>query len=176
MTHALTLANELLDCLQAALEDPATDFPIANEHVMLRAGSEVTPLLGTNDDECCRGLGWVRIANISVVRQLGDLTNVSCFSQERTLTLEMGVARCAPSAPTGSVPTEDQWTLAATQLDSDQGSMESAICCAFGDIVGTAAEEVAVGEYQPFGVDGNCIGGTMSVLITMSACCPVEAP
>lgn len=176
MTHALTLANELLACLQAALTAPATDFPIANQHVMLRAGAVVTPLLGTNDDECCRGLGWVRIAGISGVRELGDLTNVSCFQQERALTLEMGVARCAPSAPVGSVPTEDQWTLAATQLDSDQGSMEAAICCAFGDLAGTPAEEVAVGQYEPFGVDGNCIGGTMNIRITMSACCPVEAP
>lgn len=171
MTNALVLANELLACLQFQLAAPQTTFPIAPEHVMLRAGEQVTPLLGTNDDECCRGLGWVRIATITGVRELGTLDNIVCFQQERTLVLELGVARCAPSAPTTGVPTEDQWTLAATQLDSDQGSMEAAICCAFGDIEGSAAEEVAVGEYRPFGVDGNCIGGTMLVNVRMSACC-----
>lgn len=174
MTNAITLATELLDCLQEQLTAPATDYPIAAEHVMLRAGAEVTPLLGTNDDECCRGLGWVRIADLSGVRQVGDLQNVSCFGAERLLTLEMGVARCAPSADVVGVPTEDQWTLAATQLDSDMGSMEAAVCCAFGDLEGSAAEEVSVGRYEPFGVDGNCIGGTMTVVIAMSRCCPPE--
>jgi len=153
------------------LAEPQTVFPIAPEHVMLRAGEQVTPLLGTNDDECCRGLGWVRIHSITGVRELGTLDNVSCFQQERTLVLEMGVARCAPSAPVSGVPTEDQWTFAATRLDSDQESMEAAICCAFGNIEGSAAEEVAVGEYRPFGVDGDCIGGTMLVNVRMSACC-----
>ena len=170
MTNALVLANELLACLQAELTAPATAFPILPQYVMLRAGSEVTPLLGTAADECCRGLGWVRIASITGVRQLKDLTD-PCSAAERTLTLELGVARCAPTAPVSGVPTEDQWTVAATQLDSDQGSMEAAICCAFDDLEGSAAEEVAVGEYRPFGVDGNCIGGTMTVEISMSACC-----
>lgn len=174
MTHAMTLAQELLACLQTRLL--ASPYPILAEHVMLRAGAQVTPLLGTNDDECCRGLGWVRIASITGVRDLGERENVTCFQQERTLTLEMGVVRCAPTSDTSSVPTEDQWTDAALKLDSDQGDMEAAICCAFGDIEGSPAEEVSVGEYQPLGVDGNCIGGTMTVLIRMTACCPVEGP
>lgn len=169
MTNAILLAQELLNCLQTELT--ANPVPIAPQHVMLRAGGEVTPLLGLHDDECCRGLGWVRIARMSGVRQLGDSDNVSCFSAERELTLELGVVRCAPSADASTVPTEDQWTAAAFQLDTDQGSMEAAICCAFGDLEGTAAEEMAVGEYTPFGVDGNCIGGTMEVRIRMTRCC-----
>lgn len=169
MTVAATLAQELLACFQTALD--AGPAPIAPQYVMLRAGERVTPLLGTNDDECCRGLAWVRIAGISGVRQLGERENVACFARERTLTLELGTARCAPSSDTSSVPTEDQWTSAALQLDADQGAMEAAICCAFGNLEGSAAEEVAVGDYQPFGVDGNCIGGTMEVRIIMSTCC-----
>lgn len=169
MTQAISLAQELLACLQTQLT--ASPYPVAAEHVMLRAGAEVTPLLGTNDDECCRGLGWVRIAGISGVRQLGELDNTACFSQERTVTLEMGVARCAPSSDTASVPTEDQWTDAALKLDEDQGDMEAAICCAFGDLEGSLAEEVAVGAYEPFGVDGNCIGGRMTVQIRITHCC-----
>lgn len=169
MTQAMVLAQELLACLQTNLG--TSPYPILPEHVMLRAGERVTPLLGTNDDECCRGLGWVRISGISGVRDLGDPLNVTCFSQERTLTLELGVARCAPSADVSSVPTEAQWLVAALQLDEDQGDMEAAICCAFGDIEGSVAEEVSVGEYQPFGVDGNCIGGTMLVRIRMTICC-----
>jgi len=169
MTVAFTLAQSLLDCLQTALL-AGPNPPPANK-VMLRAGAEVTPLLGLTTDECCTGLGWVRIAGISGVRQLGDLDNVACFSQERTLTLELGVARCAPTSDISTVPSEDDWFESASQLDADQGAMEAAVCCAFGDVDSIAAEEVAVGEYQPFGIDGNCIGGTMTVLIRMSACC-----
>lgn len=169
MTQAIVLAQELLACLESSLGSGPN--PIDPRYVMLRAGAEVTPLLGTTEDECCRGLGWVRIASVTGVRQLGDLDNVSCFQAERNLVLELGVARCAPSSDVSTVPTEDQWTAVSLQLDADMGAMEAAICCAFGDLEGSVAEEVAVGEYRPFGVDGNCIGGTMSVNIRMKICC-----
>lgn len=169
MTNAIVLAQELLACLQTALD--AGPAPIAPAHVMLRAGERVTPLLGTTRDECCEGLAWVRIAGMSGVRQLGELDNVTCFSQERTLTLELGVVRCAPSATTQGVPSEDQWFTAASLLDADMGAMEAAVCCAFGDLEGSAAEEVAVGAYEPTGVDGNCIGGIMTVGVRLYNCC-----
>lgn len=170
MTNAIVIAQDLLACLQAALA--AGPAPITPEHVMLRAGAEVTPLLGTKDDECCRGLGWVRIDGVSGVRNVGDKLNVSCFQAERTLTVELGVVRCAPTAQDISgVPTETQWTAAALQLDADMGAMETAVCCAFASLDATPAEEVSVRSYQPLGVDGNCIGGTMLVDIRMTNCC-----
>lgn len=178
MTHAMTLAQELLACLETQLTTVSA-YPVPAEKVMLRAGAEVTPLLGTGTDECCTGLGWVRIANRSGLRELGEPLNTDCFESERILVLEVGVARCAPSADHTTVPSEDQWTDAAMKLDSDMGSMEAAICCAFWDIDPVAdqqlyrlVEEVAVGVYEPFGVDGNCIGGTMLVNIKMPVCCP----
>lgn len=169
MTAAITLAEDLRDCLETAIA--AGPAPINPAYIMLRAGERVTPLLGTGDDECCRGLAWVRIARITGVRSLGELENTACFQQERTLELEMGVMRCAPSAPVSGVPTEDQWTAAAHQLDADQGAMEAAICCLMADASNILVEESAAGEYLPVGVDGNCIGGTMSVFIRMTACC-----
>lgn len=170
MTNAIVIAQELLSCLETALLAGPNPPPVSR--IMLRAGSEVTPLLSTVDDECCSGLGWVRIARISGVRNVGELDNVACFAQERTLELELGVARCAPTGSSASnIPTEDQWTQAALQLDADQGAMESAVCCAFGDGDDAMVEEVSVGEYLPFGVDGNCMGGTMTVSVRMTACC-----
>lgn len=167
MTNAIILAQDLLACLETALL-AGPNPPPANK-IMLRAGEEVTPSLGTGTDECCTGLGWVRIANISGAREIGDSV-LSCFRRQRILTLELGVARCAPSPTVQAPPTEDQWTAAALQLDSDQGAMESAICCAF-DPDSNVYHAVAVGEYQPFGPDGNCIGGTMTVLVEFDACC-----
>lgn len=169
MTQAITLAQELLACLQTALL--AGPNPPPADKIMLRAGAEVTPLLGTGTDECCTGLGWVRIARVQAARQLGDLDNVACYFNERVLELEMGVARCAPSSSIATVPSEDQWGAAALQLDADMGAMQAALCCAFLDLEGSPAEEVAVGEYRPFGVDGNCIGGTMTVTLRYTDCC-----
>jgi len=169
VTIAMTLAQELLACLETSLTAGPNPPPL--NRIMLRAGAEVTPMLSTVDDECCSGLGWVRIQSVSGVRQLGELDNVMCFQQERTLTLELGVARCMPTPEASALVTEDQWTAVALQLDADMGAMEAAICCAFGDIEGSGAEEVSVGVYEPFGVDGNCIGGTMTVLIRMTNCC-----
>ena len=122
-------------------------------------------------DEAGNQLGWVRIESVTGVRELNALDNVSCFQAERTLTLELGVARCMPTPSASEIVTEDQWEDVALQLDADMGAMEAAICCAFNDLEGSAAEEVAVGEYQPFGVDGNCIGGTMTVRVRMTNCC-----
>lgn len=169
MTAAMVLAQELLACLETELL-AGPNPPPANK-IMLRAGSEVTPLLGTGDDECCTGLGWVRIVRTEPVRTVGDASNIVCYTQERNLILEMGVARCAPMAPVSSVPSEEQWFASALQLDADHGAMEAALCCAFSDLEGSAAEEVAVGAYEPFGVDGNCIGGTLTVTLRYTACC-----
>lgn len=168
MTQAIVYAQEILACLETALA--AGPAPILPQHVMLRAGQEVTPLLSTTDDECCRGLGWVRVQSVSGVRQIGERDNVTCFQAERVLTLELGVARCAPTPDAGSIPTEDQWTAVALQLDADHGSMEAAVCC-FIDMENPGVEEFAVGSYEPFGVDGNCVGGRMTVQVRMKNCC-----
>jgi hypothetical protein len=167
MTLAMVRAQELLFCFQNELQAPHSK-PILPQHVMLRAGAEVTPLLSRSDDECCRGLGWVRIASISGVKQINSTAteDARCFGQERILTLEIGAARCAPTPGAGTIPSEDDWTAVALLLDEDQGAMERAVCCAFSEL-----DDVAVGEYTPFGQDGNCIGGTMQVFVTMEACC-----
>lgn len=168
MTTALTLATDLLTCLQTALL--AGPNPPPENKIMLRAGGEVTPLLALGTDECCTGLGWVRIAGISGARTIDDPL-IRCFTNERILTLELGVARCAPMGTVQDVPSEDDWTASATQLDADQGAMEEAICCAFAAVPELNGAVAAVGEYAPFGVDGNCIGGTMTVLMNYDACC-----
>ncbi|MFI8294029.1 hypothetical protein ACIGBL_33325 [Streptomyces sp. NPDC085614] len=173
MTHALTIAQALLGCLQTALSAPHV-APIAPEHVMLRGGGEVTPLLGKLDDECCRGLGWVRITGKSGLREVNDPTGNGldgCFRTRRTLTLELGTARCAPSAPVSGVPTEDQWAQAVTVMDADDGAMEQAVCCLAAMRNDLFIGDLAVGDYTPFGVDGNCLGATLLLTIATNACC-----
>lgn len=163
----MTAAQTLLACLRTALE--VRPSPPPDNKIMLRAGDEVTPLLGTHTDECCTGLAWVRIAQITVnprFQEAGD-----CFVPARLVTLEMGVVRCAPQAPVNSVPTADQWTATALQVDSDYEAMEAALCCAFPDLDSLSDSAPAFGEYTPIGVDGNCIGGTMTINLEVSCGC-----
>lgn len=166
----MVLAQRLLACLQAELTDPAYPFPVPADKVMLRAGEDVAPMLSTVTDECCTGLGWVRIAGLSATAP--DVTNVAfnrCFGTSRVLTLELGVARCIPTPGASGILTEDQWTQAALKLDEDNGAMERALCCAFED--DPTLGPYAVQAYEPFGPDGNCVGGRMTINIVTEACC-----
>jgi hypothetical protein len=170
MTIYMTAAQSLLTCLEGALN--ARPNPPAR--MMLRAGEQVTPLLGQSEDECCDGLAWVRIAGVQQIRNSSDFENFgNCVGTGRRLTLEMGVVRCAPTSDVSTVPTEDQWTNAALQLDSDHDAMEAALCClleAFGDELGGVPTLGADG-YTPTGVDGNCIGGRMTVEMEVDCGC-----
>ena len=172
MTKALELAQILLGCLEAQLQAPHP-WPVPSDRVMLRAGEQVIPLASTMTDECCTGLGYVRIAGIAGARDIRDpLVASGCFSSERLLTLELGVYRCLPTPNADEIITAPQWDEAAMKLDADQGAMEKAICCAFTDPTDSLRiGAVTAGLYEPVGPDANCIGGRMTVNIEMEACC-----
>lgn len=171
MTQVLELEQLLLVCLEAQLQAPHP-WPVPPERVMLRAGQEVIPLLSsTGDDECCLGLGYVRTAGLSAVRDVNDRFASKCFQRERVLTLELGVYRCMPTPKADAIVTASQWDTLAQKLDADYGAMEAAVCCAFADPDALRIGPVAVGQYEPVGPDANCIGGRMTVNIVMEACC-----
>jgi hypothetical protein len=158
-------AQALLACLETALNARAN--PPAR--VMLRAGEVVTPLLGTSEDECCDGLAWVRIAGVA--RRTDFDAIQPCVGTGRRLTLEMGVVRCAPTSDSATVPTEEQWTNAALQLDSDHDAMEAALCCLADTGDWDPLPELGADGYRPTGVDGNCIGGLMTVELEVDCGC-----
>ena len=167
----MDLAQILLGCLETQLQAPHP-WPVPEDRVMLRAGEQVIPLASTSTDECCTGLGYVRIAGIQGVRDVTDRMAASgCFMAERLLTIELGVYRCIPTPDANEIVTAEQWSEAALTLDADWQAMEAAICCAFGDPEQLRIGPVAVGLYEPIGPDANCIGGRTTVNIVMEACC-----
>ena len=167
----MDLAQILLGCLETQLQAPHP-WPVPADRVMLRAGEQVIPLASTSTDECCTGLGYVRIAGVQGVRDVTDRMAASgCFMAERLLTLELGVYRCIPMPDANEIVTAEQWSEAALKLDADRQAMEAAICCAFGDPEQLRIGPVAVGLYEPIGPDANCIGGRTTVNIVMEACC-----
>lgn len=170
MTAHMDAALALLTCLEDALN--ARPSPPPANKIMIRVGEQVFPLLGTNDDECCTGLAWVRIAGT----EEGPLSQAdasgTCFNTNRLLTLEMGVRRCAPMSDASSVPTAEQWLATAFQVDSDHEAMEEAFCC-----IGPVLEAQSFGtvrfvSYTPVGPDGNCIGGDMLITVEADCGCP----
>lgn len=172
MTKVLELSQLLLGCLEINLQAPHP-WPIPPERVMLRPGEQVIPLVSsTGDDECCSGLGYVRVAGIQGVRDVTDrMADSGCFMAQRVLTLEMGVYRCMPTPGAGSIVSAGEWDVLAQKLDEDWRAMEAAVCCAFSDPDALRVGPIAVGAYEPVGPDANCIGGRTTVNIVMEACC-----
>lgn len=174
MTRPVEYAQILLQCLREQIA--AGPFPIADEHVCLRFGEIVNPMLGTDTDECCTGLAWVRVQGIVPVDDPFDTAVGNCFSHRRRVTLEMGTARCV-SWGTVQFPTScEAWTEAAIKMDADNLTMEQALCC-FRDTVATlpfSPDGIAIGDYEPFGPDGICLRGTL--LMSFETNCGCETP
>jgi hypothetical protein len=162
MEHAVTL----LDCLRTALESR----PEPPGVVSLRHGTAVIPSLGTDTDECCTGLAWVRVVSVEGRWSRDDLA-AKCLSASRIATLEMGVYRCLPWGTTGAPPTASQWTNVSVLADEDRHAMEDALCCAWAELSQDGGFPVRAGTYEPLGPDGNCIGGAMSVVLETDCGC-----
>jgi hypothetical protein len=165
----MAIAQELLECLQAALA--TRPEPLPDERVCLRAGESVAPSLSTNADECCPGLAWVRVAGVEPAEGF-VIANPRCVNHVRTVTLEMGVVRCMPTPGPNNMVTCDQWTAKTLQLDSDYEAMEAALCCLSTQIQALPGDvDVVPGPYAPLGPDGNCIGGTLTLQTVFACAC-----
>lgn len=161
----LPLAETLLGCLQAALGDVAD--PPAN--VSLRVGTQVELLLSQTRDECCEGVGWVRVVSIypSAVFPQPDLESVRCWPLQWAAVLELGVARCAPTPEGDELPTPDDWNTIGEAVLSDAAAMRRALCC-FAEA--DPDRMYLAGLWQPLPVDGGCLGGAMQVTVAVDAC------
>lgn len=168
MTTPGQYAQIVLSCLNEAIT--AGPFPIPQEKICLRFGERVNPTTGTSEDECCTGLAWVRVASIESLVDPDDPNR--CFGPSQRIQLELGTARCIPFGTVGAGPTCEQWTEATLKMDSDQQAMEAAVCCAAEAINEMPfINGVRIGEYQPFGPDGNCILGTLQMTIDQDCGC-----
>lgn len=162
-------AQILRQCLYESLQDSPN--PLAEDLVCLRFGQVVNPSLGTQTDECCTGLAWVRVAGVTGLNDPDDTAYNVCLSSQRRLTLELGTVRCIPYGSVQAPPTCDQWSEATLRMDADHKAMEAALCC-FQDTVGAmpfAPYVISVGDYEPQGPDGNCLRGTL--LVTLDYAC-----
>ncbi len=159
------VAENLLACLVAELATNAD--PPAN--ASLRTGIQVELLLSTTRDECCEGVAWVRVVQIYPSENFPDQdTSYSrCGPAQWAATLEMGVARCAPTPDAEDIISTDEWNTLSRLVMDDAAAMRRALCC-FTD--GDPDRMNLAGVWQPIAVEGACTGGTQQVTVAIGAC------
>lgn len=163
----MALPIEAADALRACLEDALASRDDPPAETCLRAGVEVPLNLGTDTNECCSGLAWVRVAQIEPVVPFAGNEN-PCPATGFVITLELGVARCSPYGTVGAGPTCTEWTNLAILMDNDASAMREAVCC-YATAVAEGDDlvlEVRPGVWLPLDISGGCAGGTMQVTVT----------
>lgn len=173
-TFFMPHAQRLLDCLCVAIDEthPEESKPT---YCCFRVGESVAQDVGTQLDECCAGVAYVRKA---LIYPTGDIfpnpeTDVAisgCGIMAWGLSLEMGIMRCVPTGTVQVPPTCDQWNDHAAIEGLDQVSLIKALCCF---IEFYEPGDIAVGQLAPFGPEGGCGGNVLGITIMLAntVCC-----
>jgi hypothetical protein len=162
---------EIADALRACLDAAFTGDEGKPAEICHRPGAEVPFSLGLAQDECCSGLGWVRIAGIDPVIdpvQSEDADASPCDIYGRRITLEIGVARCNPFGTNQAGPDCDTWTELALRMDVDARRMRQAVCCLSTTLAAdpkSYVDRVRGGAWEPLEASGLCAGGMMTVVV-----------
>src|SRR6185369_10188924 len=168
---ATPVASALLACLTTQLNE----LPSPPAKIELRAGAETGPLIGPNVDECCAGLGWVRVAGVYPSWDsfpAADNTWTPCGPFAYAVVLEMGTAFCMPWSDSDQEfdnmdpPSTADWATAHTTLMQHQNLLRRAAACCF-----PPTQRRAVGEWVPLSVEGGCLGGTLRVTVSVMNPC-----
>jgi hypothetical protein len=160
---------EIADALRACLDAAYAGDDGKPAEICHRPGAEVPFSLGSAQDECCTGLGWVRVASVEPVMDAfstEDPDASPCDVFRSRITLELGVARCNPYGNRSSGPSCEVWTELALRMDLDRGAMRRAVCCLVNALgVGEDQEvyRIVPGAWTPLDASGGCAGGTYTV-------------
>lgn len=154
------------DVLRACLEGALAERPNPPAETCFRTGTYGLLDAGTHDNDCCDGIGWVRIVSIDSANDaLGGDAN-PCGGGF-IVTYEMGVARCQPFGTKERGITCEQWSALALQIDDDAEAMRAAVCCLASAIDAETFDQLVLpGSWAPMEAEGGCAGGTMQVSVT----------
>lgn len=165
----MPLALELLECYEQEL-DKLENPPVYRG---LRPGTTVDFLLSMAEDECCSGLGWVRPATFfpsSAAFPAQDDTAQKQGTRGWAVTLEMGIAVCAPTPEETSIPTAADWLETTQRVYDAAAAMRRAICCFVDANPIDRKQFVLPGLWQSVAVEGGCVGGILPVTLRGPAC------
>lgn len=162
------VATRMLTCLdEQRLKMDATVRP---KLIGLRPGNAMAMLLSMTDDECCKGIAWVRVDAVfpsSTNFPNPDLQPMQrCGIKQWAVRLEIGIARCAPTTGARTMPSGDTWNEASDLIYDDFAVLNKAICC-FTDKYKWAW---VAGQWSPLPVEGRCMGGSMMLTVAAPDC------
>jgi hypothetical protein len=156
----ILLAEDLFTCLSAAT--PGISQPPAK--MSLRGGAAIAMDISQTQNECCDGLGWVRVGDEWPTNAFPaeDGSILPCGSPSWAMELEAGIARCAPVGDIHYTPTEDEHLALARLLEEDQAALREAVCCFAADQRGRGWL-MNVGRFNKFGPEGGCVGTVVTI-------------
>lgn len=151
-------------CLCAEIE--ASGLPTPCSCALVPGPLAVMDGCGGCSGGSCGGQAWVRLVAASQSRTFPSPDNtLSSCAVPLMWTVEVGIARCAPTGTNGVrgfiPPSTDEYLAAVRLQTADMAAMRRAIQCCFGD--GTYT--YLLGPYQPMPVSADCEGGTWTVQV-----------
>jgi hypothetical protein len=164
--------DAMLECLITTFEAEEKPPGVIRHH--FGSGTAVPQISPDgNDNECCDGLVWVRVAEFynSGNDQLTPYASASSCFENMAVPIEIGAVRCWPAA--GGFATPEDWAATTYDCAQDAAALRRAVTCCF--LPGNESRwQVVVGRWRPVGVSGQCVGGILPLTVAPNAveCCP----
>lgn len=117
-------------------------------------------------DECCDGMGWVRLLNVQPTPTATKANGMPCGIQWWNIQLAAGVLRCVDVVDDrGVAPTAEQITADGHEFALDASNLLQAIVC--------DRYTYQVSGVTPVGPQGGCAGSEVQFIVRVPACqCP----
>lgn len=123
---------------------------------------------------CCAGFAWVRPVGSfpTDVFPAQAYTPTRCLPPTWGLSVELGVARCAPtSCDQQGNPCCEKEATAVTVALSDFDAMKKAVLCCLPAATGLLLDEIEIGPWVVGGSEGGCFASTMTATIRYTDNC-----
>lgn len=161
--------DEVLSTLVACLCDQLGDGANPPDQCCLVSAPPIIP-------KCCVGVAWVRPVTVFPTDNFpnaGYDPNNLCLPPSWGVTVELGVARCAPGFcdPTGN-PCCASEAASLTQALADRSAMiKSLQCCLIAAVPGLKSRDVLLGTWTLGDPTGGCRHGILQATIRFDETC-----
>lgn len=170
------IVDAMFECLVTTFELETKPPAIIRHH--FGSGTAVAQISPDgNENECCDGLAWVRVAEFypSGNDQLTPYASASSCFEDMAVPIEIGAVRCWPQA--GGFADREDWATTTYDCLQDAAALRRAVKCCF--IPGNESRwQVVIGRWRPVGVTGQCVGGILPLTVSPNVieCCPTGEP
>ena len=177
-TPEFKMASALLSCLQEQFLTDIPEYPTPDRFGFRGVESPITDDMDpiTGYDECCAGLGWVRVGNTTPTDAFPEPTGVlkgcGCFPTGWVVELEVGLLRCYVPGGQETMATPEQQTDNFIRDTIALNVLKNTLCC-FGAWLckNHPARAWQINGITINGPRGNCIDRTANIIVGAPRCC-----